>query len=142
MSEGAITSAPARAWASAWRVSAATLSSLTNPVARHQAVVAVAGVGVERHVSDEAEPGEFLLDRAAGAADQVVLVERLAALLVLQRRVGVGEKSDRRDVELNRPFGFAHRLLEAEALDAGHRGDRRAGLATVGEKQRPDQVVD
>ena len=44
----------------------------------------MAGVRVERDVGHHAEFGELLLERAAGAADQVALVERLAAFLVLE----------------------------------------------------------
>ena len=49
-----------------------------------QAVMAVAGVGIERHVAEDADLRHFLLDRADGAADQIVRVERLAAVLVAQ----------------------------------------------------------
>ena len=50
-----------------------------------QAVMAVAGVGIERHVAQDADIRHFLLDGADGAADQVVGVERLGAVLVAQR---------------------------------------------------------
>ena len=46
----------------------------------HEPVVAVAGVGVERDVGDEAKLGKLALDRAAGAADEIVLVESFAPL--------------------------------------------------------------
>jgi hypothetical protein len=44
--------------------------------------MAVTGVGIERHVAQDAEFGKLLLDRADGAADQIVGVERLTALVI------------------------------------------------------------
>ncbi len=109
-----MTSAPARAWLSDWRTSAATDFVVENAevvaVLADQPVVAVAGVGVERDVGDEAEPRELLLDRAAGAADEIALVVGLGAVLVLQMRLGVGEEGDRRNVELYGALGLPHRL--------------------------------
>jgi hypothetical protein len=35
----------------------------------------------------------------------------------------------------------AHRLVDAEALDAGHRGDGRALVVAVDHEQRPDQII-
>ena len=49
-----------------------------------QAVMAVAGEGIERDVGQEADLRHFLFDGAQGAADQIVRVERLAAGLVAQ----------------------------------------------------------
>ena len=49
-------------------------------VAAHQAVMAVAGVGIERDVAQDADVGQFLLDRADRLADEVVGVERFAAV--------------------------------------------------------------
>ncbi len=69
---------------------------------------------------------ELLLDRPAGLADEIALVERLAAVLVLEMRLGVGKEGDRGDVELRRPLGLAHRLVDAEPVDARHRGDGNA----------------
>ena len=88
-------------------------------LARHEAVVAVARVGIERNVGDEPEARELLLDRAAGLAHQIVLIERLAAEVVLQARLGVGEKGDRRDFERDRALGRAHRLVDAERSTPG-----------------------
>ena len=43
--------------------------------------------------------------------------------------------------ELRRALGVAHRLVDGEAVDAGHRGDRRARVVAVDHEQRPDQIV-
>ncbi len=63
----------------------------------HQAVVAVAGVGIERHVAQHADLRHRFLDGADRLADQIVGIERLAAVLVAQVRVGVGKQRDAGD---------------------------------------------
>ena len=40
-----------------------------------------------------------------------------------------------------RALGLAHRLVDRQPLDAGHRGDRHARVRAVDDEQRPDQVV-
>ena len=103
--------------------------------------MAVAGKGIQCHVAEHAEIGEFLLDRAHGLADQIVRVERLGTVLIAQGRFGIGEQRDAGDAQLHRALGVAHRLIDGEAVDAGHRGDGGAGVVAVDHEQRPDQVV-
>ena len=55
MSEGAMMSQPASAWTSACRTRTSTVSSLTISSPAHQPVMAVAGVGVERDVAQDAD---------------------------------------------------------------------------------------
>ena len=57
-------------------------------VAQH-AVMAVAGIGIERHIAQHADLRHRGLDGAHRAADQVVGIERLAAVLGLSVRRGV-----------------------------------------------------
>ena len=141
-----MTSAPARAWIERLAhqrfdrlvVEDADLACRT---LADEAVVAVAGVRVERDVGDEAELRELPLDGAAGLADEIAVVEGLAAALVLEMRLGVRKERDRRDVERDRPPGLAHRLVDAEPVDARHRRDRNAPLLAVDEKERPDEVA-
>ncbi len=106
-----------------------------------QAVMAVAGEGIERHVAQDADLRHFLLDGAHGAADQIVGIERFAAGLVAQARIGIGKQREAGDRELGRALGLAHRLVDRQPLDAGHGGDRRARVVAVHHEQRPDQVV-
>ena len=49
-----------------------------------ETVMAVAGVGVERHVADDADLRHRLLDGPRRPADQIAGVERLARLFVAQ----------------------------------------------------------
>ena len=135
-------SAPASAWLSAWRTSTATVSSLRIAPSSQQAVMAVAGIGIERHVGEDADIGHGLLDGAAGPADQVFGVERLAADCVPQARIGVGKQRHRRDAQLRGALGLADDLVDAEALDARHRGDGIARVVAVDDEERPDEVVD
>ena len=106
-----------------------------------QPVMAVAGVGIERDVAQDADVRHFLLDRADRLADQIFRIERFAAVLVAQLRIGVGEQREARDVELCGALGLAHRLIDREPLDARHRGDRLARVRALDDEQRPDQVV-
>ena len=115
-------SQPASACTSAWRHQHRHGLVVEDDAVAQQAVMAVAGVGIERHVAEHADLRHLLLDGADGAADQVVGVERLAAGLVAQFRVGVGEQRDAGDGELGRALGLAHRLVDRQPLDAGHRG--------------------
>ena len=103
--------------------------------------MAVAGIGIERHVGGEPELGELALDRAERAADEIVRVQRLAAALVAQLGIGIGEQRERGNFQLHRPLGDAHDLVDAVALDAGHGGDRLAPLLALANEQRPDQIV-
>ena len=73
-------SQPASACTSACLTSTATVSSLRIITVAQQPVMAVAGKGIERHIAKDADLGHFLLDGANGAADQIVGIERFAAL--------------------------------------------------------------
>ena len=103
--------------------------------------MAVAGVRVEGDVGDEAKLGKLALDRAAGAADEVAFVESFAPLRVLERNLGVGEEGNRRNLEVDRPLGLAHRFFDRQPVDARHRGDRNAAFLSVDEKERPNEVA-
>ena len=85
--------------------------------------------------------GTSRLDRADGAADEIVGIERLGAVVVAPLRVGIGKQREAGDGELGGAFGVAHGLVDREPLDARHRGDRRARARAVDQEQRPDQVV-
>ena len=101
----------------------------------------MAGIGIERDVAEDADLRHLFLDRPNGATDQVVRIERLAALLVAPRGIGIREQRDARDGELGRPFGVPHRLIDRKPLDARHRGNRDPRFGPVNQEQRPDQIV-
>ena len=92
--------------------------------------MAVAGIGVERDVAQHADVRHFVLDGADGAADQVVRIERLAAVLVAQAWVGVGEERDARDARASAARSASRTAsIDRKPLDAGHGVDRHARCA-------------
>ena len=82
--------------------------------------MAVAGVGIKRDIGDKAEIWHFVLDRTAGAANEIVGIERLAGLLIPQARLGKGKQRERRNAKLRRLGSRAYGLVDGEALDARH----------------------
>ena len=111
-----------------------------DPVAK-QAVVTVAGKGVERHVAQDADVGHFFLDRADGAADKIVGIERFAARLIAQFRVGVWEERDAGNAQFGRTLGLPYSLVDGQPLNTGHGRDGRACVVAIHHKQGPDQIV-
>ena len=82
----------------------------------------------------------FLMARIAWQT-RFSVVERFGAGFVALARLGIGEQREARDGELGGPLRGADRFIDREALDVGHRGDRRPDLGALDQKQRPDQVV-
>ena len=106
-----------------------------------QPVVAVAGVGVERHVADHADLRHRRLDRAHRLADQVVRVERLVAVGRLGRRRRLREDRERRDTEVAGRARLLGEQVGAEPLDAGHGAHRLAPPFAFADEDRPDEIV-
>ena len=107
----------------------------------HQAVMAVAGVGIERDVAEDADLRHLLLDGADGAADQIVRIERLAAVLVAQRSGRYRETARCRGW---RAWRLVRRRARPDRRKAARRRAwRRPARASsaVDQEQRPDQVV-
>ena len=73
-----------------------------------KSIVAMAGEGIERDVAQNADVRHFFLDGANGAADEIVGIERFAAGVVAQARVGVGKQRDAGDSQLGGRFGLAN----------------------------------
>ena len=102
--------------------------------------MAVGVVGVEGDVEQDADLGDRGLDRAGGAADQVLGVPGLGGLGVLVGLLGVGEEREAGDAEVGRLLGGADGAVDREAGDAGERGDRLGEVAALADEDRPDQV--
>ena len=107
-----------------------------------QAVMAVAGIGIERDVAQDADIGHFLLDGADGAADEVVRIERLGCR---SRRAGPGRYRG-----TGRCRGCRSRAARSASRTASSTEIRSTpGIEPTGmrlrlaidEEQRPDQVV-
>ena len=104
------------------------------------AVVAVARVGVERDVGDDADLGDRFLDCANRAAHQVGRLDRFAACRIAQRPLDIWKGGDGGNAELGRLFRRALGFRDVEAVDARHMSDRRARIGVIKEEDRPDQV--
>jgi hypothetical protein len=106
-----------------------------------QAVLAVAGEGVQRHVGQQAQVGEALLQLAHRARHQAVGVGGLAAVGRLQRRVDHREQRHHRHTQLHAVFGHREQAVQAAALHAGHAGHVLHLALAVEHEHRQDQVV-
>jgi hypothetical protein len=53
--------------------------------------MAVTGIGVERDVAEDADLGNFILDRTYRAANQIVRIERFRAGVVAPAGLGIGK---------------------------------------------------
>jgi hypothetical protein len=141
MSLGATMSTPASACTSAcWRQHGHGLVVEDVAGVVEQAVLAVAGEGVERHVGQQAQFREALLQLAHGAGHQALGVGGLAAVGRLQRRVDDREQRHHRHAQLHAVFGHRKQAVQAAALHAGHAGHVLGGPA-VEQEHRQDEVV-
>ena len=101
----------------------------------------VAVEGIQRHVADDADVGDRLLDRLNGAADQVVGVQGLAGVGRFQALVNGRKKGDGGNAQVP---GLGHRIdqkIDAEPVDAGHGGNGFALAFAFDHENGPDQVV-
>ena len=103
--------------------------------------MAMAGIGIERHVAEHADLGHLFLDRSDRPANEVLGIERLAAVLVAQSWIGVGKDGKARDRELRGALGLAHCLIDRKPLDTRHGWHRGAHPRSVDQEERPDQIV-
>ena len=135
-------SQPASACTSACRTSTATVSSLRMSPSAHQAVMAVAGVGIERDVAEHAEIGHFLLDGAHRLADQIVGVQRLASRA---RRAGTARCRETARCRGCRASRRARRRAppgrRVRRSTPGIEATGCALVVAVDHEQRPDQIV-
>ncbi len=104
--------------------------------------MAMARIGIERHVDHDADVGNLFLDGARRPAHQIVAVEGLAAGRVAQGRIGIGKQGDERNAERRGLCGVADRLVDRQPLHAGHGLHGVAPVVAIDQKQRPDQIVD
>src|SRR5262249_57061491 len=88
-----------------------------------QAVMAVAGVGIESDVAEYPDLRHSLLDGPDGSTHQIVRIERLASVVVPALRVGVGKERETGNGKLGGALGLSHGLVDPETLDARHRAD-------------------
>ena len=106
-----------------------------------EAVLTVDGVGIERHVGDDAELREFLLQRPHHARHEAFGVVRLFGELGLERLVDHREQGQCRHAELHRTLGRLQQQVEALALDAGHGTDFLDALLAIEHEHRVDEII-
>ena len=106
-----------------------------------QAVLSVAGVGVERDVGDDAKFGELPLQRGDDTRHQTVRVPGFFRACGLERHVDDREQRQRRYAQTLCPFGGFQQVIEALPFDAGHRRDRFNAILAVEDEHRVDQIV-
>jgi len=106
-----------------------------------EAILAVAGVGIERHVGDHAQLRETRLERLHRTRHQPLGVPGLFGALGLARRVDHREQGERGHAELQRIFGNAQQFVDRHALDAGHRGHGLGARFAIEHEDRVDQIV-
>jgi hypothetical protein len=107
-----------------------------------QAVLAVAGEGVERHVGHHAQTGKLFLQRPHHGGHQAVGVGRFAADRVFQRGADHREQRHHRDAQLHAVLGHRQQQVQAQAFHAGHGGHGLAAALAFEHEHRVDQVVD
>ena len=90
-----------------------------------QAVLAVAGEGVERHVGHHAQlAGSCFFSSRTTRGTRPSRVPGFAAVRRLERGIDHREQRHRRDAELHALLGHRQQQVEAQALHAGHGGHR------------------
>jgi hypothetical protein len=106
-----------------------------------QPVLPMRGVGIERHIGQNADiVAAGVLDGANGAAHQIVRIERFLAILAAALLLGVGEQGEAGDAEAHRLLRALHHQIDAPARDAGQAGDGVFHALAIGHEQRPDEV--
>ena len=86
-----------------------------------QAVLAMAGVGIERDVGDDAERRKARLQRAHGARHQPLRIPCRGGVERLVLCADHRKQRDRRHAELHAALGVAQQQVDALARDAGQR---------------------
>ena len=107
----------------------------------HQTVMAIGIVRVERHVADDTEVRQLLLQPAHGAADEVIGIYRFVRARGLLIRLDIGKESQGWNAERLCFARSRDQAVDAVTHDAGHGINRRAGTFAVAQEHRPDQLV-
>ena len=105
------------------------------------AVMAVAGVGIERDIGQHTDLRHRIFDRLDRAAHEIVRIERLAPVIGTQFVGRVREQGQAGNARFGRQPGALGKPVDAPPRHAGQRANRLlAGLAVANE-QRPDEVA-
>jgi hypothetical protein len=118
-------------------------SFVVQDVARviRQAVLAVAGEGVQRHVGHHPQLRKLLFELAYHAGHQAVRVPGFLAIDRLEVGIDHREQRHHRNAQLHALLSHWQQQVEAQALHAGHRGHGLAALLAVEHKHRVNRVM-
>ncbi len=105
-----------------------------------QPVVAVGGVGIHRHVGDDEELGQRVLELAHRALEQAVGIGRLGREPVLARLGKRREERHRGHAQAQRLARLRDCEVDRKTRDSRHRRDRLARAAALDHEQRIDEV--
>ncbi len=106
-----------------------------------QAVLAVAGVGIERDVGDHAELGMRVLERAHRALHQAVGIPGFVGALAFRCVADHREQRDRGNAQLVHACRGLDEQIDTDPFDAGHGLDRLALLFAIEHEHRVDEIV-
>lgn len=105
------------------------------------AVLAMGGERVERHVGDDAQLRKALAQGAGGALGDAFRVVCLGGVQDFFS-TGVTEQRQRRNAQGHPLFRLDQQLVDGQALDAGHRRNAFTLVDPIEDEHRQDQVVD
>ena len=106
------------------------------------AVMAMAGEGVERHIGDHPDVRDRLLYRRRHLIEEVVALEDFRAGLVAQFHFDIRKRRQCRDPEIGGLLRSLNSLVDTHPENAGHGGDRVHDVRSWHNEDRPDEVVD
>ena len=106
-----------------------------------QPVLAMAGIGIERDVGQNADIiAQRVLHRLCGATHQVVGVQRFPAIIAALAGRGIGKQGNAGNAEIKSLAGALDDAVDRPARDARKRRDRFLDALPFGNEQRPDQI--
>ena len=106
-----------------------------------QAVMAVAGEGIEGDVAGDADFGGCGLHGLDDGGDEAFGVDGFVAAFVLLFGIDVREDGDGGDAQFAGADGGLGRFIDVQSVDAGHGFHRDAGFLAVVDDHAPDDVV-
>ena len=104
-------------------------------------VLAMAGVGVQRHVAHDTEFGKFFFEPRNHARDQTFRVGGFLAVQRFQLGVDYGEQRQHRHLELETALGHRQQLVQSHALYTRHGGDRLGLPRALHDEYRINEVI-
>ena len=106
-----------------------------------QPVLAVAGIGVERDIGEDADIASAgIADRLDRAAHQIVGIERLGPVVAAAIGLRVGKQRDAGDAQIDRLLRAFGDVVDRPARHARQAGNGFLDPGTIGDEQRPDQI--